>query len=161
MTKPPGKVSAHLLDLIRRQIDQSGIVVWYDPQGNYRSFVESLPPEELPGVSRELYGESFIALRRRIEPLLSGEERPRLLKIYRLSLFNGIFQERTKVDLLEDYRIHSEIFCYKLISFFELHLLQEMAWQLQSSTIVNFSKRHIIVSHFTHYSIYYFGQSMS
>ncbi len=79
MAKPRGKVSAHLLDLVRRQITQNGIVVWFDPQGHYKNFVDSLPPEELPGVSLERYDGSFIALRHRIEPLLSGEERPRLL----------------------------------------------------------------------------------
>ena len=73
------KISGHLLDLIRRQLSQNGIVIWYDPQGNYSSFVDSLQPEELPGIPIERYDGSFIALRHRIETLLSGEERPRLI----------------------------------------------------------------------------------
>jgi hypothetical protein len=79
LTKPLGKVSGHLLDTIRRQINQNGIVIWYDPQGRYKSFLNSLPAEELPGIPVERYDGSFLALRHRIEPLLSGEERPRLL----------------------------------------------------------------------------------
>lgn len=77
--KPFGRVSSHLLDTIRRQLNQNGIVIWYDPKGDYRGFVESLPAEELPGIPLEQYDGSFIALRHRIEPLLSGEERPKLL----------------------------------------------------------------------------------
>jgi len=74
-----GKVSGHLLETVRRQINQNGIVVWYDPQRNYESFLDSLPPEELPGIPVHRYDGSFLALRHRIEPLLSSEERPRLL----------------------------------------------------------------------------------
>jgi len=79
LAKPFGKVSGHLLDTIRKQINQNGIVVWYDPQGHYESFLDLLPAEELPGIPVERYDGSFLALRYRTEPLLSAEERPRLL----------------------------------------------------------------------------------
>lgn len=79
LTKPLGKVSGRLLDTIRRQINQNGIVVWYDPQGHYNGFLDSLPAEELPGIPVERYDGSFFALRSKIELLLSSEERPRLL----------------------------------------------------------------------------------
>jgi hypothetical protein len=95
LAKPFGKVSGHLLDTIRRQINQNGIVVWYDPQCCYKDFLDSLPAEELPGIPVERYDGSFLALRHRIEPLLSAEERPRLL------IYIPMEREKTKNALIE------------------------------------------------------------
>ncbi len=95
MAKSFGKVSGHLLDTIRRQINQNGIVVWYDPQCRYKSFLDLLSAEELPGIPVEKYDGSFLALRRRIEPLLSVEERPRLL------IYIPMEREKTKNAMIE------------------------------------------------------------
>jgi hypothetical protein len=92
---PFGKVSSHLLDTIRKQINQNGIVVWYDPQAHYRSFLDSLPPEELPAIALERYDGSFLALRSKIEPLLSAEEPPRLL------IYIPMEREKTKNAMIE------------------------------------------------------------
>jgi len=54
--------------VIKKQVDDSGIVVWYDPDGHYQEFVKSL---DLPGTPLEKYEGSFFALRHRIDPFLS------------------------------------------------------------------------------------------
>ncbi len=46
-----GKVSDYLRGLIKKQVDDKRIVVWYDPEGHYREFVKSL------GLARYTSGE--------------------------------------------------------------------------------------------------------
>ncbi|GIW89836.1 MAG: hypothetical protein KatS3mg109_0268 [Pirellulaceae bacterium] len=62
-----GKVSGELLHLIRKQIDDHGIVVWYDPETAYRRLVESL---QLPDAQLLRFDGSFFQLRETLEPHL-------------------------------------------------------------------------------------------
>ncbi len=70
------KVSDYLRSIIKRQVDDKGIVVWYDPEGHYQEFVNSL---DLPGTPLEKYDCSFFAMRHRIDHSLSGSDPPRLV----------------------------------------------------------------------------------
>lgn len=70
------KVSDYLRSLIKKQVDDKGIVIWYDPEGHYQEFIKSL---ELPGTPLERYEGSFFALRHRIDPFLSRSDPPRLI----------------------------------------------------------------------------------
>ena len=70
------KVSDYLRSLMKKQVDDNGIVVWYDPEGHYQEFVKSL---DLPGTPLEKYEGSFFALRHRIDPFLSRCDPPRLI----------------------------------------------------------------------------------
>jgi hypothetical protein len=71
-----GIVSDAIRSLIARQVDDHGIVVWYDPERHYASLVPDLG---LADASVVTYGGSFFALRHQVESLLAGPERPRLL----------------------------------------------------------------------------------
>ena len=42
-----GKITEHLLSLVKKQVKDFGIVVWYDPGKSYSNFVQTL---DLPGV---------------------------------------------------------------------------------------------------------------
>lgn len=70
--------SDYLRSIIKRQVDERGIVVWYDPECHYLEFVKSL---DLPGTTQERYDEdgSFFFLRRRIDRLLAQPDSPRLI----------------------------------------------------------------------------------
>jgi hypothetical protein len=72
------KVSDYMRNLIKKQVDDHVIVVWYDPEGYYKEFVRSL---ELPGTPLERYDGSFFALRHRIDPFIAGPD-PRRLIVY-------------------------------------------------------------------------------
>jgi hypothetical protein len=61
------RVSDYLRNLMKKQVDDHGIVVWYDPEGHYQEFVKSL---DLPGTPLEKYDSSFFALRHRIDTFL-------------------------------------------------------------------------------------------
>lgn len=71
-----GIVTKRLYDLIAKQVDDHALVVWYDPEGNYRSFASSF---SLPDTTIARYDGSFLRLRREIEPLLNDLHPPRLL----------------------------------------------------------------------------------
>jgi|GEM_PF-6102508 len=70
------KVSDYFRSIIKRQVDDHCIVVWYDPEGHYQEFVKSL---DLTGLPLEKYDGSFFALRHRIDPVLSRSDPPRLI----------------------------------------------------------------------------------
>jgi hypothetical protein len=76
----PGLVTEYLIALIRKQVDDHGVVVWYDPDGIYAAAAESLA---LPGTTVLRYEDSFIELRWRIDQqrLMDGEE-PRRMVVY-------------------------------------------------------------------------------
>lgn len=75
-----GAVSDYLRSLVERQVNENRLVVWFDPEGHYRGFVEDLL---LPNTAIEIFGESFFELRRRVEPHLSAEgDRPPRLLVY-------------------------------------------------------------------------------
>ena len=61
-----GKVTDYLRDLIAKQVEEQGIVVWYDPEGYYAEMVDTLKIAETT-VCR--YQNSFFALRRKLRLL--------------------------------------------------------------------------------------------
>jgi len=71
-----GKVTDQLKELLAKQIDKRGIVVWYDPQMHYKDVAPRLNIENTTFVAFE---GSYFAVRREVEPLLAADERPRLL----------------------------------------------------------------------------------
>jgi hypothetical protein len=62
-----GKVTDHLVSLIKRQVKDRGIVVWYDPEQVYTDVVQTLTLSE--GTILRYQG-SFFELREQIEPFL-------------------------------------------------------------------------------------------
>jgi hypothetical protein len=82
-----GKLTDNLQQLLLRQINERGIVVWYDPEKAYTRAVERLA---LPDVSVLRHEDGFFRLREKLEPLIEwvdddgrprpdGEVPPRLL----------------------------------------------------------------------------------
>ena len=65
-----GAVSDYLCNLIEKQVNENRLVAWFDPEEHYRDFVDDL---SLPGRVVEVCGESFFALRFRIEPRMSAD----------------------------------------------------------------------------------------
>jgi len=88
-----GIVSEYLRDLVAAQIQEHGLVVWFDPEGHYQEFTAGL---RLPGVAVARYEGSFFALRHAISPLLDGE-RPGRLVIY----VAGLTERETQGALVE------------------------------------------------------------
>ena len=62
-----GKVTDELLNLIEKQIQEHGIVVWYDPDKHYTRLIDAL---ELSDTKILKYDGSFFKLRYEIEPYL-------------------------------------------------------------------------------------------
>ncbi len=62
-----GRVSAAVLELLRRQVTDRGLVVWYDPQKVYSHLAAQL---NAPGTTVLQYESGFFSLRERLEPLL-------------------------------------------------------------------------------------------
>jgi hypothetical protein len=62
-----GKVTDYLVRLIQKQVDDHGIVVWYDPDGCYAGVVQNLA---LPGVPVLQFKSSYFELREQLEPFL-------------------------------------------------------------------------------------------
>src|SRR5260370_28923617 len=77
-----GKVTDYLINVIAKQVDASGLVVWYDPDVHYREIAKDLV---LPGTTVVYYTGSFFALRHEIEPLMDNLEPPHLLVYVPLS----------------------------------------------------------------------------
>jgi hypothetical protein len=71
-----GVVTKHLVSLVTKQVDDSALVVWYDPEGHYQAVALDFA---LPGTTVARYDGSFLQLRREIEPLLNDIDPPRLL----------------------------------------------------------------------------------
>lgn len=71
-----GLVADYLRQLIARQVEEHGLVVWYDPERAYQSVAESL---SLPETTVVRYQDSFFQLRYDIDGLLNGEDPPRLV----------------------------------------------------------------------------------
>lgn len=90
-------VTEFLLEMLRKQVEAHGTVVWYDPKGAYKSLAESLLPEAVGGASIYRYDpqKGFFWLRRELEPLWGGTEPPRLL------LYVPLEQAETKHALIE------------------------------------------------------------
>src|SRR6266511_2090348 len=71
-----GIVTDYLRSVLTKQVDNHGFVVWYDPEGHYREIMEDLA---LFNTTIARYDGSFFALRHQIEPLMEGNESPRLI----------------------------------------------------------------------------------
>lgn len=71
-----GIVTDYLIDVILRQVDDHGLVVWYDPDQHYADVAHSL---SLPDTHVECYDGSFFALRYAVDDLLDGLDAPRLV----------------------------------------------------------------------------------
>lgn len=71
-----GVVTEYLFSLIAKQVDDYGIVVWYDPNGSYSDAIEMF---SLPDTIIVQYHGSFLQLRNDIDHLLNGEEPPQLV----------------------------------------------------------------------------------
>lgn len=69
-----GELAEELKNLIRKWVDDRGIVVWYDPEGIYEPIFQELDGE---GLEKFQYQDSLFRLRRETDPLLERETRPR------------------------------------------------------------------------------------
>ncbi len=73
-----GRIGRQLSELLRRQVDEAGIVVWYDPGRVYAGIIDTL---DLGGTPLLRYEGSFFALRKALDPYLA-EEDPEPVVIY-------------------------------------------------------------------------------
>ena len=87
-----GVVTDYLVSLIRKQVEDHALVVWYDPEEHYREVVASL---ELPRTTIARYDSSFFKLRHEIDPLLNDLQPPRLV------VYVPLDQSRTDHALIE------------------------------------------------------------
>ncbi len=71
-----GIVTKHLWELIAKQVDDWGLVVWYDPERDYGATVAEL---SLPNTTVARYDGSFLKLRKEIDHLLNEGQPPRLV----------------------------------------------------------------------------------
>jgi hypothetical protein len=71
-----GAVTASLFNLIAKQVEDRGLVVWYDPERVYASAIELF---NLPNTTVARYQGSFFRLRHEIDHLLNGQRPPRLV----------------------------------------------------------------------------------
>ena len=71
-----GKVTENLIKLIKKQLAEKGIVVWYDPQRRYFDIFKTI---DLPDTTTFSYESSFFKLRNEMDSLvefLGGKDRP-------------------------------------------------------------------------------------
>ncbi|MBN1458235.1 MAG: PglZ domain-containing protein [Armatimonadetes bacterium] len=73
-----GSVGKQLSQLLRRQLDEAGVVCWFDPQGEYAAIVDSL---DLGGAPVLRYEDSFFVLRKTLDQYLTGET-PQSVVVY-------------------------------------------------------------------------------
>ncbi|MBA3726735.1 MAG: PglZ domain-containing protein, partial [Armatimonadetes bacterium] len=69
-------VTEYLFQLIAKQVEDRGLVVWYDPERAYAQVATELA---LPKTTIARYGDSFFRLRHEIDNLLNGGQAPRLI----------------------------------------------------------------------------------
>lgn len=62
-----GKVSELLIEILKRNLNERGIVVWYDPQKAYSNMIRNL---SLPDTNILIYKDGFFRLRAKLEPFL-------------------------------------------------------------------------------------------
>jgi len=89
-----GLITKHVHDLVAKQVEDHGLVVWYDPDGVYAEAAAAL---ELPDTTVMRYEGSFFDLRWRIDQqkLMDGEEPPRLV------VYVPLAQDQTHHALIE------------------------------------------------------------
>ena len=71
-----GVVTDHIIGLVSKQVDDSGVVVWYDPENHYLGVARDL---NIPDTTVARYDGSFFQLRHAIDSLLNDEQPPRLV----------------------------------------------------------------------------------
>lgn len=69
-------VTKYLFQLIAKQVDDRGLVVWYDPEQAYSAAAAEL---SLPNTTVARYNDSFLRLRKESDPLLNDGQPPRLV----------------------------------------------------------------------------------
>lgn len=69
-------VTEHLAQLIAKQVDDKGLVVWYDPERAYGSAAVEL---SLPNTTVARFDGSFLKLRKEIDHLMNDGQPPRLV----------------------------------------------------------------------------------
>jgi hypothetical protein len=73
-------VTQHLLDLLDKQVQDHGLVVWYDPERAFEEAFRRLEQRATDDGQRTIrYDGSFLRLRREIDPLLNDLNPPRLV----------------------------------------------------------------------------------
>ncbi len=87
-----GIVSNYLRDLIIRQVSEKGIVVWFDLEGHYQQFTQTLA---IPDTTIACYEGSFFALRYQVDALLESETTPHLV------VYVPLAEEDTQHALIE------------------------------------------------------------
>jgi len=80
-------VTESLVQMIAKQVDEKGLVVWYDPEQAYCTAAMEL---RLPNTTVARYDGSFLKLRKEIDHLLNDNQPPRLV-VY-------VPMERTQTD---------------------------------------------------------------
>ena len=98
-----GQVTEELVTLITKQIQDHGIVVWYDPEQAYGDVVDQ---GHLPKITVLRYQDSFFALRHRLEPFLEcvdedGEWHAQVDIPPRLLLYVPLDRAKTQHALIE------------------------------------------------------------
>lgn len=71
-----GVVSDYLRALVEKQVNEKGLVVWFDPERQYSVFVRELV---LSGTGVAVYKDSFLELRHKIDSQMSGDAPPHLV----------------------------------------------------------------------------------
>ena len=71
-----GIVTNYLRDTIQKQVDEHGLVVWYDPEKHY---AEVAPNLNISNTHFFAYSDSFFRLRHDIEPHFNGQMPPRMV----------------------------------------------------------------------------------
>jgi hypothetical protein len=89
-----GIVTEHLISLIAKQVDDNGLVVWYDPDGTYADVAKIL---QIRDTTVLCYDGSFVQLRWEIDrkKLMDDEEPPRLV------VYVPMGQDQTNHALIE------------------------------------------------------------
>lgn len=69
-------VTESLVQLIAKQVDEKGLVVWYDPE---RAYTRAAAEVSIPSATVACYDGSFFRLRQQIDHLLNDQQAPRLV----------------------------------------------------------------------------------
>src|SRR5262245_12385612 len=98
-----GKITDELVALIMKQLQDHGIVVWYDPEHAYGDVVSQL---DQPGTTVLRYEGSFFDLRHRLQPLLEfldedGRFHANLENPPRLLLYVPVDRTKTQHAMIE------------------------------------------------------------
>ena len=70
-----GIVTDYLIELVKKNLDNHGVVIWYDPKNQYRAVAEKLM-EDVPVL---FYDKSYFEIRYNLEPYLDAREREKVL----------------------------------------------------------------------------------